>query len=256
MAYSGGVDSATLLAACLRLLGPERVLAILAVSPSLAARERALAHDTAAAIGATVVEIFPQEATNPHYQANDVDRCYWCKHEMFELIDASVHATYNLAAVAYGENADDAARIDRPGARAATEHGVLRPLADAGLTKAQVRELAAYLEIPVADKPAAPCLASRIPHGQEVTPEKLAAVEAVELELYQLGFSDSRVRHHGTIARIELLPEEMARATEPEIASAIDAAAHRAGFEYATIDLRGIQSGRMTLTLLGHKAAL
>lgn len=256
IAYSGGVDSATLLAIAHHVLGPERTLAIMAVSPSLASREKALALDTAEFIGAQVVQIQTNEQAVEGYRDNDVDRCYFCKNEMFERIDEGVVDKHNLVAVAYGENADDSKRIDRPGARAATEHGVLRPLSDAGLSKADVRAVARALQLPVADKPAAPCLASRIPHGHEVTEAKLKQIEAVELALYQLGFSDSRVRHHGDIARIELLIPEMSRATAPEAAREIEAAATRAGFKYAVVDLRGIQSGAMTLSILNAKGTL
>lgn len=256
VAYSGGVDSAVLLAISEYVLGHERTLAITAVSPSLASRERALAADTAEYIGARTIEIVTHEQAVAAYKANDVDRCYFCKNEMFERIDDSVIAEYNLAAVAYGENADDTKRIDRPGARAATEHNVLRPLSDAGLSKADVRMVARAFGLPVADKPAAPCLASRIPHGQEVTEEKLQQIEAVELELYRLGFSDSRVRHHGEIARIELLTSEMTRATEPHIAHAVQDAATEVGFRFAVIDLKGIQSGALTLSIMNAKGSL
>lgn len=256
VAYSGGVDSAVLLAISQYVLGPDRTLAITAVSPSLAKREHALAKDTAAFIGARLIEIETNEQAVAGYQKNDVDRCYFCKNEMFNRIDESVIADYDLAAVAYGENADDTQRIDRPGARAAQEHKVLRPLSDAGLSKADVRLVARAFGLPVADKPAAPCLASRIPHGYEVSEEKLLQIEAVELELYRLGFSDSRVRHHGDIARIELLPAEMPLATQPEIASAIDKAAKDCGFRFAAIDLKGIQSGALTLSIMNAKGSL
>lgn len=256
IAYSGGVDSATLLAISQHVLGPDRTLAVMAISPSLASRERALALDTAEFIGAEVLQIQTDEQSVEGYRHNGVDRCYFCKNEMFERIDASVVNTHGLVAVAYGENADDSKRIDRPGARAATEHGVLRPLSDAGLSKADVRAVARAFQLPVAEKPAAPCLASRIPHGQEVTEQKLQQIEAVELTLYRLGFSDSRVRHHGDIARIELLIHEMQRATEPPIAKDIEASAVLAGFKYAVVDLRGIQSGAMTLSILNAKGTL
>ncbi len=256
IAYSGGVDSATLLAISQHVLGPDRTLAVMAISPSLASRERALALDTAEFIGAEVLQIQTDEQSVEGYRHNGVDRCYFCKNEMFERIDASVVNTHGLVAVAYGENADDSKRIDRPGARAATEHGVLRPLSDAGLSKADVRAVARAFQLPVAEKPAAPCLASRIPHGQEVTEQKLQQIEAVELTLYRLGFSDSRVRHHGDIARIELLIHEMQRATEPQIAKDIEASAVLAGFKYAVVDLRGIQSGAMTLSILNAKGTL
>lgn len=253
VAYSGGVDSATLLALAVRTLGPDRVIALMGVSPSLAASERRTAHETAAVIGARVVEIQTHEGERPGYIANDVDRCYFCKDELFTRIDDALVTELGLAAVAYGENADDAERPDRPGARAATEHRVLRPLAEAGLDKARVRSVARALALPVADKPAAPCLASRIPHGQEVTPEKLRQVETVEEALRELGFADSRVRHHGDVARIELPAEDLARSVEPEIRIAIHAAATGAGFRFAAVDLKGMQSGAFTLTLLNHR---
>ncbi len=256
IAYSGGVDSATLLAIAHHILGPDRVLAIMAVSPSLASREKALALDTAEFIGAKVIQITTDEQAVEGYRLNDVDRCYFCKKEMFEVIDDSLIQAHDLSSVAYGENADDSQRIDRPGARAATEHGVLRPLSDAGLNKADVRSVARAFQLPVADKPAAPCLASRIPHGHEVTEEKLKQVEALELTLYQLGFSDSRVRHHGDIARIELPVSEIPRATTPEVSGEIQASATRVGFTYAVVDLRGIQSGAMTLSILNAKGSL
>lgn len=254
VAFSGGVDSATLLAIACDVMGADRVLAILAVSPSLAERERRGAHETAAAIGAEVVEITTHEDAHDAYRANDVDRCYFCKAEMFDVIDASVVAAHGLTAVAYGENADDAARPDRPGARAATEHDVLRPLAAAGLNKNDVRAIARHYGLDVADKPAAPCLASRVPHGLEVVPEKLAQIEAVEDAVLGLGFTDVRVRHHESIARIELPAAELPRAVEPETAAALVAAATTAGFSFATVDLKGIQSGALTKTAMDAKA--
>lgn len=256
VAYSGGVDSATLLAIATQELGPERTLGITAISHSFSARERAMSRDTAAQIGAQVVEIETHEDEVEGYIQNDVDRCYFCKDEMFEAIDQSVVDKHSLVAVAYGENADDAVRVDRPGARAATEHGVLRPLAKAGLTKAEVRQIAAAYGLKVADKPASPCLASRVPHGLQVNPEKLAQIEVLELTLYELGFSDSRVRHHESIARIELPRDEMARAMEPEIADKIRESVLAAGFTFAVVDLKGIQSGAMTLAALNAKGKL
>ena len=148
-----------------------------------------------------------------------------------------------LDAVAYGENADDAARPDRPGARAATDHRVLRPLADAGLTKADVRRLAHTWQLPCADKPAAPCLASRIPHHESVSPEKLRQIEQSEAGLHRLGFDELRVRHHGDIARIELPERELVRAVSEPLRSAILATVQQAGFRFAVVDLAGIQSG-------------
>lgn len=254
VAYSGGVDSASLLAVAVDSLGAENVVALLGISPSLAARERAIAHEVAAQIGAQVVEVPTHEGERPEYIANGVDRCYFCKDELFTRIDHHLVTEHQLDAVAYGENADDALRPDRPGATAATEHRVLRPLAAAGVTKAQVRQIARHYGLnTVADKPAAPCLASRIPHGQSVTPEKLRQVEQLEAAIQDLGFSDSRVRHHGDIARIELLTDELPRAFDPGIRPALFDAGRRAGFRHITVDVAGMQSGAFTLSILNAR---
>lgn len=256
VAYSGGVDSATLLALAARALGPDRVLALLGVSPSLAARERDLAHRVAAQIGVEVREIATHEGERPEYVRNDVDRCFFCKDELFTRIDDTAARELRLDAIAYGENADDAVRTDRPGAQAATDHRVLRPLAAAGMTKARVRDVARALGLAVADKPAAPCLASRIPHGHAVTPEKLAQIERLEAAIADLGFSDSRVRHHGDIARIELPADELPRAVGPGVRDELVRAGRAAGFAHATVDLAGIQSGAFTLRILNARGSL
>jgi pyridinium-3,5-biscarboxylic acid mononucleotide sulfurtransferase len=250
VAFSGGVDSSVLAALAVRVLGPDRVVAILAVSPSLARAERAAAHDVARVIGVPVVEVQTAEAENAAYQANGADRCFHCKDELFTRISAEVVAAYGLDAVAYGENADDARRPDRPGARAATQHHVLRPLADAGLGKAEVRALARAWRLPSADKPASPCLASRIPHHEPVTPEKLAQIDLTEEALRSLGFTDLRVRHHGDIARIELPVADLVRAVSEPLRSRVQAAVRAAGFRFATVDLAGLQSGLFTLSVL------
>lgn len=249
VAYSGGVDSATLLALAVRALGPSEVLAVIGVSSSLAAHERTAAHDVARYIGAPVIEVITREADREAYQANGPDRCFHCKDELFARITTDVLEQYGLDAIAYGENADDAVRPDRPGGRAASEHHVLRPLADAGLDKSAVRRIAAALELPCADKPAAPCLASRIPHYDPVTPAKLAQIESAELALHRLGFTDCRVRHHGDVARVELLVDEIHRATG-ELRLQVTAAITSAGFRFAAVDLAGIQSGAFTLPLV------
>jgi uncharacterized protein len=254
VAYSGGVDSALLLALAVRALGPARVVAVLGVSPSLAASERAGAHATAAFIGAPVVEVVTHEGDREAYRANGPDRCYHCKDELFTRVDAEVAARHHLDAVAYGENADDALRPDRPGALAAREHGVLRPLADAGLTKADVRALARALRLPCADKPAAPCLASRIPHFERVDPAKLDQIERAEAGLLALGFADSRVRHHGEVARVELPAADLPRAVADPWRELLLDAVRAAGFRFVALDLGGIQSGAFTLPLVavGH----
>lgn len=256
IAYSGGVDSATLAALAVRALGPDRVVALLGVSPSLARRERRIAHEVADDIGVQVHEIETHEGERPEYVANGVDRCFFCKDELFTRIDSELLDELRLDAVAYGENADDAKRPDRPGASAATNHAVLRPLASAGLTKSDVRELARALSVPVANKPAAPCLASRIPHGEEVTPAKLRQVEDLEDAVFDLGFSDCRARHHGRVVRLELPRNELARAVEPEVRAALVAAGKAAGFAYVSLDLDGLQSGAFTLSIMNAKGTL
>jgi uncharacterized protein len=255
VAFSGGVDSSVLLALAVRAIGAGRVVALLGVSPSLAADERAAAHDVARHIGVALVEVTTDEGSRPAYRANGPDRCFHCKDELFTRIDESVAAGHGLDAVAYGENADDARRPDRPGSRAAAAHHVLRPLADLGLDKAAVREIARELDLPCADKPAAPCLASRIPHFTEVTPERLSQVEQAEAALRRLGFGDLRVRHHGDIARLELPPEDLVRAVTPPLRAAVHDAVREAGFRFVTVDVGGIQSGAFTLPLVSPSVA-
>jgi len=250
VAYSGGVDSALLAALAVRALGAGQVVAVLGVSPSLAEDERRQAHEVARVIGVPVVEVVTHEGESAAYRANGPDRCYHCKDELCTRISDEVVERLGLDAVAYGENADDALRPDRPGSRAATEHAVLRPLADLGLTKADVRTLARDLELPCADKPAAPCLASRIPHFTEVDPAKLAQVERAEHAVRTLGFTDCRVRHHGDVARVELLASELARAVDPDVRERLLAAVRAAGFSFVALDLAGIQSGAFTLPLV------
>jgi uncharacterized protein len=254
VAFSGGVDSATLLALAVRALGAGRVVALLGVSPSLAADERTAAHDVARYVGVPLVEVETREGDRPDYRANGPDRCFHCKDELFSTIGADLLDRHGLDRIAYGENADDVRRPDRPGSRAATRHGVLRPLADAGLDKAAVRRVARALALPCADKPAAPCLASRIPHHEPVTPAKLAQVEAAEKALRALGFSDCRVRHHGDVARVELPVGEIARAVA-DLREDVHRAVVGAGFRFVAVDLAGIQSGAFTLPLVAVERA-
>lgn len=250
VAFSGGVDSALLLAVAARELGTDHVVALLGVSASLASHERDIARDLATDIGVELLEFDPGETDLPAYRVNALDRCYHCKSALFRTIDDSVVRQHHLDAVAYGENADDSLAPDRPGGRAATEHRVLRPLAAAGLTKVRVRSLARALGLSVADKPAAPCLASRIPHGQEVTPLKLRQVEDAESMVRAQGFSDCRVRHHGDIARIELPAAELARLADEDLRHRMLTGVREAGFTHVTVDLAGIQSGLFSLSLL------
>ena len=250
VAFSGGVDSSVLLAAATRWLGRDRVRAVLAVSPSLADDERTIAHEVADRIGVEVIEISTHEGEREGYVRNGPDRCYFCKHELFTVIDDTVAAEHGLTAIAYGENADDALRRDRPGSRAATEHGVLRPLADAGLTKAQVRAVARAWGLQVADKPAAPCLASRIPHFTTVTPWRLHQIEEAERVLRRAGFRDCRVRHHGATARIEVPADELTKFDDEGLRAAVTQGVREAGFDEVQIDPEGLKSGAFTLAVL------
>lgn len=254
IAYSGGVDSAVLLALCVRILGSDNAVGLLADSPSLARHDLSSARETASQIGAKLVEFTTNEGDRTEYQANGTDRCFYCKDELFSVISDTLVESLGLDAVAYGENADDASRLDRPGAMAATQHHVLRPLADAHIGKAQVRTLARELGLNAADKPASPCLASRIPHGCDVTPKKLRQIEACEQTLRDLGFSDSRVRHHGSIARIEIPTAEIQLLCDEDIRRKILRAGQSAGFSYVTLDLAGMQSGAFTMQIItrGH----
>lgn len=252
VAFSGGVDSSVLLALAARALGPTRTLAILGVSPSLATDERTAAHAVSAAIGVPLIELETHETDLAEYRANGPDRCFHCKDELFTRISDEVADRYHLSAIAYGENADDARRPDRPGSQAATNHRVLRPLADAGLDKAAVREVARALGLSSADKPAAPCLASRIPHFQEVTPEKLRQIDVAESAVRALGFADARVRHHGEIARLELPVADLPLAVSDGIRQQLLQAVRSAGFRFVSLDLAGIQSGAFTLPLVSR----
>jgi uncharacterized protein len=251
VAFSGGVDSSLLLALATRILGVERVVALLGVSPSLAAEERTAAHETARQVGVQLVEVMTYEGDRPEYQANGPDRCFHCKEELFSRIDDGVAKQHRLDAIAYGENADDARRPDRPGANAATNHKVLRPLADAGMTKLAVRAVARALGLQVAEKPAAPCLASRIPHHHLVTPTKLSQIDRAESALRRLGFAELRVRHHDDIARIELPPTDLIRAVSDPLRMKVLDAVRGAGFRFVAVDVGGIQSGAFTLPLVG-----
>lgn len=250
VAFSGGVDSSVLLALAVQSLSRSSVLAVLGVSSSLAASERAAAHELAAVIGADLVELVTHEDEREEYRRNDPDRCFHCRDELFTRISDHVVSAHGLTAVAYGENADDALRLDRPGARAASLHRVLRPLADAGMDKTSVRRVARFLRLPCADKPAAPCLASRVPHFQRVEPAMLRQIEHAEDALHELGFGAVRVRHHGDIARIEIAGDDISRAASDVVRDKIVDAVRAAGFRFVALDLAGIQSGAFTLPLV------
>jgi len=209
VAYSGGVDSATLLAASAKILGANQVIAFLGVSSSLAGRERIGAHRVAEELGVRLIEIPTDEMSNPDYLANNGNRCYFCKDALFSAINAFDFTEFNIEAIAYGENADDSLRSDRPGQLAAQQWGAIKPLSEAGLTKSKVRELARELNLSVAEKPASPCLASRIKPFTPVSTLALAQVELVEDFLLQNGFNDIRARFLGDHISLEAPAEEM-----------------------------------------------
>ena len=242
IAYSGGVDSAFLAVAATRLLGP-RALCVTADSPSYPDRHRDLAIGTARAFQLQHELIRTDEMLRPEYRSNPTNRCYYCKHELYTQLTAMARAR-GVAAVADGSNADDRGDY-RPGRQAAREFGVISPLDEANLTKADIRELARRAGMATWDEPASACLSSRIPYHSEVTPEKLQMIEAAERVLRQLGFRVFRVRHHETIARIELAREEMTRALDPEVAGSIDRQLRMIGYQHVTIDLRGYRQGSL-----------
>jgi pyridinium-3,5-biscarboxylic acid mononucleotide sulfurtransferase len=246
VAYSGGVDSAFLAATAHRVLGP-RMLAVLADSPSLARRDMEQACAFANSLDMPLQVVATDELERPEYQRNDANRCFHCKDELFAVME-SLGARLGFTTIAYGMNADDT-RDFRPGQRAAEQHAVLAPLAEAGLTKLEVRALAKAAGYPLWDRPAAPCLASRVEYGRTVTREVLEQVERAEESLRQLGFREFRVRHHGDLARVEIARVELPRALSMEMLDAITAALKQAGYQYVTLDCTGFRSGSMNAIL-------
>jgi uncharacterized protein len=246
VAYSGGVDSAFLAATAHRVLGA-RMLAVLADSPSLARRDMEQACAFAELIKMPLRIVATDELERPEYQRNDANRCFHCKDELFAVMGA-LGAELGFSAIAYGMNADDT-RDFRPGQRAAVQHAVTAPLADAGLTKAEVRALAKAAGYSLWDRPAAPCLASRVEYGRTVTREVLEQVEQAEKCMRQLGFREFRVRHHGDLARVEIARAELPRALTMEMLDSMTAALKKAGYQYVTLDSTGFRSGSMNAIL-------
>jgi uncharacterized protein len=246
VAYSGGVDSAFLAATAHRVLG-DRMLAVLADSPSLARRDMELAQAFAATHGIPLKVIQTEELDKPEYQKNDANRCFHCKTELFTGMEA-LGTQLGFQRIAYGMNADDT-RDYRPGQRAAQQHEVLAPLADAGMTKGDVRTLAKAAGYTLWDRPAAPCLSSRVEYGREVTREVLEQVERAEEAVRALGFREFRVRHHGNLARVEIARTEMAKALDVATLDTITAALRKAGYQYVTLDASGFRSGSLNAVL-------
>ncbi len=246
VAYSGGVDSAVLAWMAHEALGSE-MLAVIADSPSLARThlEDALAFAREHEIPVEVMET--RELENPAYIHNDARRCFYCKDELFTVLERHREAR-GFEAIAYGVNADDEGDF-RPGQQAAHQHHVLAPLLEAGLNKAEIRELAKRAKLRVWDKPASACLASRVEYGRAVTPEALSVIERGEDALRAMSFRQFRVRHHGDIVRIEIAPEELPRALTAEMARELTAVFKALGFKFVTLDLEGFRSGSMNQLL-------
>jgi len=240
VAYSGGVDSALVMALAHQELG-ERALACIGVSPSYPTREMREAVNLAESLGVPYRLVNTEEHLNPDYAANPVNRCFFCKSELHDRLKA-IAEEEGWAVVADGNNASDVGDF-RPGMEAARARAVRSPLLEAGITKDEVRQIARSLGMPVWDKPAMACLSSRVPHGTPITPELLRQIEAAEDTLVDLGFRQFRVRHHNEIARIELPVEEFPRALECR--DAIVDGVRRAGYRFVALDLAGFRSGSL-----------
>lgn len=246
IAFSGGADSAYLAWAAHQALG-DRALSVTALSASFSKHDRDQAEAFVRASGVRHEFIATREFDNPLYVANNADRCYHCKDELFDRME-SLARERNFQAIAYGINADDT-RDFRPGHRAAHEHRVLAPLLDVGLTKTEIRELSRLAGLPTWDRPASACLSSRIPYGTNVTPELLGKVERAEAALRSLGFSQFRVRAHGELARIELAADELSRGLQPEVMQQLASQVKAAGFAFVTLDLEGYRQGSLNSLL-------
>src|SRR6202030_3042822 len=246
VALSGGADSAYLAWAAHEVLGT-RALSVTALSPSYSAHDRSIVEEFVSKLGVRHEFIETHEMDNPAYRANAADRCYYCKDELFSVLD-ELAKERGFAAIAYGVNADDTSDF-RPGHRAAAEHQVLAPLLDARMSKADIRKLSQRAGLPTWDRPASACLSSRLPYGTEVTPERLLLVERGEAALRELGFRQFRVRLHDKLARVEIAPDEMPRALTPEMAAAIAKELKTVGFAYVSLDLEGYRQGSLNETL-------
>jgi uncharacterized protein len=246
VAFSGGVDSSYLAYAAHRVLGDD-VLAVTADSPSYPDSHREMALQVASDFGIPHRFVDTREMDRDDYRANRSDRCYYCKSELFEVL-GGLCEELGFDAVAYGVNLDDTGDF-RPGHRAAAEQHVLSPFLDARMTKSEIRTLSRAAGLPTADLPASACLSSRLPYGTEVTEERLRQVEEGESRLRALGFRQVRLRHHVEIARIEVAPDELPRALEPEMARAIAAAIKPLGFQWVSLDLEGYRTGSLNEVL-------
>jgi len=254
VAFSGGLDS-TLLAKAAQLALGDRAVAVTGASESLAIGELDACRELAHQIGIRHEVIYTQELANPEYQKNRSDRCYHCKTELFTRVE-EIARQIDAAVVADGSNRDDHGE-HRPGLQAARDRKVRSPLAECGFTKAEIRALAAHWELPIWDKPATPCLSSRIAYGEEVTPERLAMIDQAERFLRAQGFQPLRVRYHkGDMARIEVSPQALPRFLDPDFRALVTARLKSAGFKYVSLDLEGFRSGSMNAVLPAESLAI
>lgn len=252
VAYSGGVDSAFILLTATETLGPERVLGVTGVSESLAPYERVDAAALAAQMGARHREIRTNELADENYASNPTNRCFHCKSTLYTIL-AKIALEEGLKTIVDGSNADDVGDF-RPGMQAGKQRGIRSPLLEAGMTKPEIRSFAKERGLPIWDKPAAPCLASRIPYGQRVTAEKLHQIGEAELYLHSLGLRNVRVRHHDKIARIEVSRSEMAILIAPGVAEGIVSKLKELGYRHVTLDLQGFRSGSLNEAMVSSLA--
>jgi len=246
VAFSGGVDSSYLAWAAQRALGDDS-LSVTAVSPSYPASHREMAEEIVLRFGLPHRFVDTHEMESDAYRANDSDRCYHCKSELFDTMER-LGSELGFEVVSYGVNTDDTLDF-RPGHRAADEHGVLSPLQEVGLSKQEIRDLSRAAGLPTADLPASACLSSRLPYGTEVTVERLGQVEEGEALLRSLGFRQVRLRHHGELARVEIDPEELPKALTTEMTERIVRAIKPLGFRYVALDLEGYRMGSLNEVL-------
>ena len=247
VAFSGGVDSSLLLKLALEELGAGGVLAVTASGDVHTREETGAAREAAARLGASHLVITTHELSIPGFAENPPDRCYRCRGSMYrELLD--IAHSHGIKTVVDGANRDDLGDY-RPGMRAAADLGVRSPLAEAGLDKDDVRAIARRLGLPNWDLPSSPCLSSRFPYGEQITADKLAIVAASERRLRELGLRQVRVRHHGLLARVEVRPDDIARAADEPLRPQIVAVLREAGYTFVTLDLEGFRSGSLNAAL-------
>lgn len=247
IAFSGGVDSTFLLKVAVDTLGRDNVLAVISVGPVLPRHELDLARNLARQIGAKLIEIETDEMSDPQFRANPADRCFHCKSTLFRHLQP-IAQQHGMKAILTGLNTDDLGDY-RPGIQAARKFGAVEPMAAVGLTKADIRQLSTRFGLPTAEKPASPCLASRIPYGQEVTEQKLSQIEQGEIFLRSLGLRDCRVRHHGNLARLEVPADQIVAFAQPDIRCQIVTRFKTLGFVFISLDLQGLRSGGLNEVL-------